>query len=508
MIVLGCVLVAVAAGVLHSVLAKPIYTATSSVRFEYENQDITISAAPSANDPQPDKTAAQEAARITQPLVALRVKQALRTSHSTTWLLDHVEADVDPSSNLIKIRATDGNAQRATDIANAFAVQAKRVIETEDRARYLAAAQQLSNRLAVTKSRVERGAYADRISRLQALSTLTTPLQIIEPARKPDSPSSPKPVRDILLAAAIGLLIGIIAAFVREVFDRRLREPSDLESQYELPVVGTLKDEALGRSEVSRNGNGLSDADWESFRIIRSNVGKLDVDRPVKSLAVTSAGKQEGKSTVALWLAHAAAVAGRRILLVECDLRQPVFAERLGIAPRPGLVDYLTGESQPQEVLQKVVLGIGGNGTPAPAPKSRGSNGRLRGSNGRQDPQVPEAALTCITAGSRSLKPAELLASERFSSFLATVGKAYDLVILDTAPVLSVGDTLELLPQVDAVLVCARAGALTREQIQGAKVALEHFPHKAAGLVITGLRERGPEYYGYRPRPAAPAGTP
>jgi tyrosine-protein kinase len=194
---------------------------------------------------------------------------------------------------------------------------------------------------------------------------------------------------------------------------------------------------------------------------------------------VTSALPEEGKSTVALALAGAAAVAGKRALLVECDLRRPCLADRLGIDEEPGLTDYLLGEAKPADVLQVVELDT------APAAANGGAAGEKESSS-----------LVCITAGSPAELPAEMLGSERFSKFLSQVSEAYDLVVLDTSPILSVVDSLELAPKVDGLLVCVRLSQTTREEARAAREALGYLPERTTGVVVTGYRP-GDDYYGY-----------
>src|SRR3954452_23865844 len=124
-----------------------------------------------------------------------------------------------------------------------------------------------------------------------------------------------------------------------------------------MPVVGKVSENALGRVGFGVNGSApVMDPDLESFRIIRTNLEYLRQDRPLKSLLVTSGLPEEGKSTVAASLACTAALAGRRTLLVECDVRRPSLADRLGINQTPGLTDYLMGAAEPREVLQTVDL--------------------------------------------------------------------------------------------------------------------------------------------------------
>jgi Mrp family chromosome partitioning ATPase len=160
-------------------------------------------------------------------------------------------------------------------------------------------------------------------------------------------------------------------------------------------------------------------------------------------------------------------------------------AIRLGLADSPGLTDYLVNRAGPQDVLQTVEL--------APAPSGNGA-----------DPSAPSSAeagvaqtLVCITAGTQSPQPSELLQAERFHDFLKKVSKAYEMVILDTSPLLPVADTLELVPLVDCVLMCVRSAQTTRDQAHAAKAALEHLPERPTGLVVTGIRRRDAGDYGY-----------
>jgi non-specific protein-tyrosine kinase len=196
---------------------------------------------------------------------------------------------------------------------------------------------------------------------------------------------------------------------------------------------------------------------------------------------------------VAASLALAAAAAGKATLLVEADLRRPALADRLGVRAAPGLTDYLVGQAEPRDILQ-VCPAVAGHGT---APQANGG-----GDEDSPPPPTPAKSLVFIAAGTQSPHPAELLGSARLTAFLAQVSEAYEAILIDSSPLLPVADTLELLPHVDNVLLCVRSGQTTRDQASAARAALEHFPDRPTGLVITGLRKRDePEYsyysYGY-----------
>jgi capsular exopolysaccharide synthesis family protein len=245
-----------------------------------------------------------------------------------------------------------------------------------------------------------------------------------------------------------------------------------------IPLVGYVRKESLGMAGMSPNGSGrVAEADLESFRILRKNVDFLGRGDPLNVVAVTSPLPDEGKSTVASWYAYSSALVGRRTILVECDFRRPVSASRLHFDPKPGLSDFLAGEAEPKEVLRTV--DVQGRGT---------------------------EMLPVIPAGGAVFQPTEMLASEAFRDFLAQLRQAYDLVVIDCAPLLPVGDTLEILTQVDAVLLCVRLRQTTLEQASAAKEVMEHLAQKPRGLVITGLtRGRDDGYYGYYSTTVEPA---
>jgi capsular exopolysaccharide synthesis family protein len=183
-------------------------------------------------------------------------------------------------------------------------------------------------------------------------------------------------------------------------------------------------------------------------------------------ILVTSATPEEGKTTIAAALAAASELVGRHALLVECDLRNPRLAERLELAKTPGLTEYIAGRAPLVDVVQKVEVPVIPNG----------------------DRDGDAAALSCIVAGSAVPQPVSLLRSEKVRQFLETASGAYDVVVIDAAPVLPVADTLQVIPAADAVLLCLRASKTTRNQAEAAKTLLERFPDMSVGTVLTGLR--------------------
>lgn len=460
------------------------YVAAASLAFRDLSQDADLLGTPANPVISADQRAALNAALLTRREVAEAVARQLGTRRSPDQLRGAISARVEAQTNLVVVEARWGEPEFAARLANAFATQAGNVATRSERRRFARAANTVRAGIGrrSPQGQFSRQLALDRIARLESLAQFASPVQSVRRAAVPARPFSPRPVRNTILGLLVGLTLGIIAAFVRDSLDRRFRGAQDIKNELDLPVLGHVRNEVMGRSIVSPNGRkAITEADLEAFRILRTNLDFLDVDRRLKSVAVTSALPEEGKSTVSSSLAWASAAGGRSTLIVECDLRRPTLAERFGLEPSPGLTDYLAGRVGPQDILQTVTRH---------QPTLIGDEESVATDDA--DPQ-----LVCIVAGSPTPRPAELLGSERFASFIEQVSEVYDLVVVDTSPLLSVVDTLEVLPKIDGVIMCVRAAQTTRDQAHAAKTALSHLPQRPTGVVVTGVRPGDDTDYGY-----------
>jgi Mrp family chromosome partitioning ATPase len=333
---------------------------------------------------------------------------------------------------------------------------------------------------------------------LEALASVASPLQVVSLASVPGAPSSPKPVQDGVIGLVLGLLLGLLIAILRSALDRRMRASDDIRGATGLPLLGHVRETALGHAgDIPRGDKQLAPRDIESFRMLRTNTEFLTSNGsgPISTFAVTSALAEEGKSTTAAALAFAYAASGRRTLLVECDLRLPCLAERLGLQPNGGLTSYLVGRATLSDVVFRAqarshasTLAAGSAINPPVVESGAGESGGGMTFGGCPD---------VVVAGDRPSHPAELLSSPGLARFISEARARYDIVILDTAPLLSVADTLEILPQVEGIVLCVRARRTTRDQIAACTVALDRVPARPTGVVVTGISDRENSQYGY-----------
>jgi receptor protein-tyrosine kinase/non-specific protein-tyrosine kinase len=482
------------AALAFSLVQEKKYEATSAVNVTDPSQDPSIGAS-GFTAQTPLQLASAHAPTVTRSAVVQKVKRQLGVRENVDQIRSLVSVEIDPNSYLVLITANSSDANEAADLANAFA-QADADLSTEAvQAEFKAEANQLAAELKEVRgsSPINQGIDYNRLSLLRSLSEVAQPVKVSDVAEVPGSPASPKPVRNAVAAGIFGLLLGIGLAYGRQMLNRKLRDPSQVDEIFERPIVARLRSDAFGHTGSAQDaqvkGIGpLDPLDAEAFRMLRENVRYLAIDHDLRTIAVTSAVPEEGKSTVAACLAMAYAAAGKQTLLVECDLRRRVLAGRFGLDEAPGLSDYLLGHAEPQDILQVV-----------PVPTAPTTNGSPR-------------TLVCITAGSAPPHPADILSSKRFAEFLSVVGKTYDQVIIDCPPLLPVADTLEIVPRAEGVLMCVRLDWTTRDQAQAARAALDRLPERPLGLVLTAFKELGKDYYrGYYhyrdERPAEPART-
>lgn len=308
-------------------------------------------------------------------------------------------------------------------------------------------------------------------------TTAAVKATIVDDAIEPQRPISPQPVRNILLAVAVGLLLGGGLAVLREMLDTRIRSLESLRRVTgEIPLLGNIEYSKAARAKPLISGLPAHAPRVESYRILRTNLQFLNPGAPSKVYAFTSALPGAGKSTTVSNLLLTIAETNTRVLLVEGDLRRPKATEHLLIEGVVGVTTVLIGKVDLDEAIQP-----------------------LRGS------------ASVLASGAIPPNPAELLGSDKMSAMLKELRKRYALVLIDTPPVLPVADAAIIASQSDGAILVIDHGSTTREQIQRSMERLEGAKATVIGLVVNRSpapkRMRGYGYgYGYGYGPELDAG--
>lgn len=483
LLVLICVVFAVGLAVGLSATQEKRYQATASLAFDNLSEDFAVVGSVGGAPESSSSLALRKSQTLLSTETLRDARRRLRDETTIASLRRRVTTAPEVTSNLVLVTAEATTAAGAAETANAVARAAAQRETSTTRRRFSEGAKELRRRYAALspteRDASTRASYRERISRLDALASVASPARLDQEARPPDSPVSPKPARAGFIAGFAGLLVGISLAFGRNALDRRLRGVDMIRTTLDLPLVGQVREEAMGTAgRVNADTSPLSDVDLEGFRILRANLEFLTGGN-AKTVLVTSPLPEEGKSTVAAALAWATAMSGRRTLLVECDLRRPSLAARLHVQATPGLVELLAGEVT---IISDVVRVISADAPSTPEAKPH---------------DIASQTLSCVLAGRQTPDPAAMLGSERFTQFLAAVDSRYEVVIFDSAPLLPVVDTLELFPSVDAAILCIRDGRTTRDQAAAARELVGNLGDRPIGLVVTGLKRDGSAGYGY-----------
>jgi len=289
---------------------------------------------------------------------------------------------------------------------------------------------------------------------------------IVQPAVVPVSPTSPQPLQSGVLGLVAGLAVGIGLAVLRKALDVKLHNAKDVTQATDRPVIATIpRDSFLARDAVvmmAAPTSGMA----ERYRQLRTNLlfFNIESDKPW-NFVVTSSIEGEGKSSTAINIAYALAENGDKVLLVDADLRRPKLANYLQLEGAAGLTTVLLSRAGFSDVVQSL------------------------------GPGCPDV----LTSGGIPPNPAELVGSRRMKQLLEQVSRQYQAVVIDSAPLLPVADTLSLLPHVSGVVVVAAAEKVTVPELKTSLESIECTRTPVMGIVLNKVRHRGngSGYYNY-----------
>lgn len=302
-----------------------------------------------------------------------------------------------------------------------------------------------------------------RLSKAQSTPTVMQ----VETANKPTTPISPKPVQSALLAAAIGLFVTAGFAFLVEFLDDTLKTPDDIKDLLDTPVIGFIG-ELKNNPKQGEDSLGVFVAKnprspvAEAFRSLRTNLEYSSVDDPARIILVTSSGESEGKSTVAANLAIVEAQSGKNVIIIDADMRRPKVHVQFNKSNRRGLSDVVTGKLRIEDVVKTY-------------------------------DQVEN--LSIITCGTIPPNPSELLGSERMSQTLKDLEERYDLVVIDTPPMI-VSDAQILSGKVDGVIFVVIPGQTRAIAALRPIEELHRIGSHVLGIVANKIPKSRDYYYG------------
>jgi len=389
--------------------------------------------------------------------------------------MDSVQKRIDSETNRVVagIRNDYESALRRESLVRAaFEQQKAKAMEMKDKA--------IQYNILKREADTNRDLYKDLLQRVKqagvSLSMTASNIKVIDHAEVPTSPFKPNKQMNLLLAAVVGLFLGVGLAFFFEYLDNTVKTPEDVEGLLRLPSFGMVPEISCERKKRLENGayypvelvthghpkSILS----EAYRNIRTSVLLSFSEHPPKTLVISSPNPFEGKTTTVVNTAIALSQTGVPVLVVDADLRKPrihkVFEEDNGA----GLSNYLSGNGDLESIIRKS--------------------------------EVPN--LYFIPAGPLPPNPSELLGSNLFKTMMRSLREKFEHIILDSPPVLGFADAVILSTAVDGVILVVLGGKTPRETLQHAKDVLLQVNAKILGVVINrvDLQRSDYGYYYYR----------
>lgn len=299
-------------------------------------------------------------------------------------------------------------------------------------------------------------------------------IYVIEPPHARLGFIKPRMLQNLLLAIVVGLFLGTGLAFLFEYLDDSVKNPDDVQSLVKLPVLGVIGHHGQGHNSVPPHRERCLPVLDESrsqiaeaFRTFRSNLLFTSVDQPRRLMLFTSALPEEGKSTSLANLAIALTHLGKRVLMVDTDLRKPVLHRVFRCSRFPGLVNLLVQEEW-EEHLAGAVRNVTG---------------------------VPDLGL--LPCGDVPPNPSELLGSEKMTHLMEALAQRYDFVLFDSSPLLSVSDAMILSQRTDGVVLVVRGGKTNRTALKNASDLLAKTRSEVLGVVLNDIDFKRERYYYY-----------
>jgi tyrosine-protein kinase len=469
---------------------------------------------------QPDRVAKTEAAVAGVPAVAQRVLRAAGISDMTAeQFLAQSSATAKTDADLLVLTVKAGDAERAALLASEYARQFSEYRKELDTAALHSARVGVEEQIAGLREskNVDQAllsilqAKAQQLETAEALATGNTSV-IREPTAADATKIRPRTFRDAVLAGAIGLLLGIVVAFLRDAVDTRIRSSDEIADRLGVPLLARIPEpprplQMSDRIVMLADPNGR---EAEAFRMLRTNLDFVNVERGARTIMVTSSSQREGKSTTVANLALALASAGKNVVLVDLDLRRPYLHRFFDVGSEPGVTNVVLEQASVEEALSKVWASEPAKTSeqPVPATTSRGARTK-RAATGESNGRAPAGSvLEVIPSGTVPPNPGEFVSARGLGALLDRLRERADFVLIDAPPMIGIGDAMTISAKVDGIVLIARMNGLRRPLLFELHRLLETSPASLLGFVVTGARADEDHYYasdGYHGAPAQAA---
>lgn len=398
-------------------------------------------------------------------------------------------------TQVVVVTVQSASPQRAADIANSIASVFTERIRQLQSERYAATQEGLAQQVKDMEAQIDDtnkalGRETDTSKQLQLEARLTeyrrlysnlvtnfeqvrlaeaqtsTTVVVSEPAAVPHVPVSPKTMRNTLLALFAGMLLAAGSVVGIDALDDSIKNPDDIRQKFNLPILGVIASHE-GAVDMPVTQSEPRSPVSESFRALRTNIMYASVDRPIRRILVTSATPQDGKTTVSANLAVVLAQGEKKTVLLDADLRRPRVHKMFGVLNRLGLMNlFIRSSDAVLEVIHPM--------------------------------NVP--GLSVITSGSLPPNPAELIASHKMTQILDWLTDTFDVVVIDTPPVLAVTDAVALSHSVDGVILVAKPGVTKLSAFRQTVERLQAVGAFLLGVVLNEVEPRSRKYGYYYDR--------
>ncbi len=485
------------AGAAYFASRQPALFQAGSRVFVNPSAQLTTGAVGTAAEAQARYLSTQAALAHSRSVAAAAVRGSSGVAISPDELLKQTTIAADPASNILTISVENGTAAGAVVLANAYSRAFQRESAAAGVANINKGIRGVDGQIAAINRRIVaakdagtspsalRSQLAGLIKQQQKLIQLKliqpTSASVVQPASGATQ-VRPHVRLDALLGAVVGLVIGICVAFLAEAFDTRVRSSEEVSDQLKLPILARLPAPVRslrGTYELAMlSEDGV--ADTEGYRKLRLAVDFANVRHAARTILVTSAVEKEGKSTTAANLALAYAGTGRRVALVDLDLRRPTIGKFFGLdESRVGATDVALGSSELADAMVSFTVGAA---TP-------GRSG---------DPESKQLSTICVLpAGSMPPHPAEFLESDAVRRMVADVASQVDVVLIDSPPMLPVSDGLVLGGFLDGVIVVVKSSVARRPALGELRRLLGQMSAKPLGFALTGAEGEDGDVAGY-----------